>query len=76
MVHHKFLLLSFVMNLAAIQGIHAVDYNVTNTAANTTGGSRFNNEIGSTYSKQTLKKTLQISHGKSSSKKLLQIEKT
>ncbi|KAK7847566.1 hypothetical protein CFP56_006459 [Quercus suber] len=55
MVHHKFLLLSFVITLAAIQGIHAVSYVVTNTAANTTGGSRFNNEIGSTYSKQTLK---------------------
>jgi len=55
MVHHKFLLLSFVITLAAVQGIHAVDYDVTDTAANTTGGSRFNNEIGSTYSKQTLK---------------------
>ena len=55
MVHHKYLLLSFVISLAAIQGIHAVDYVVTNTASNTTGGSRFNNEIGSTYSKQTLK---------------------
>ncbi|KAM4098642.1 hypothetical protein ACJW30_07G092900 [Castanea mollissima] len=55
MVHHKFLLLSFVITLVAIQGIHAVDYVVTNTATNsTTGGTRFNNEIGSTYSKQTL----------------------
>ena len=55
MVHHKFLLLSFFITLAAVQGIHAVDYDVTDTDANTTGGSRFNNEIGSTYSKQTLK---------------------
>ena len=54
MVHHKFLLLSFVISLSAIQGIHAVDYVVTNTASNTTGGSRFNKEIGSKYSKQTL----------------------
>ncbi|KAK4563252.1 hypothetical protein RGQ29_005673 [Quercus rubra] len=54
MVHHKYLLLSFVISLAAIQGIHSVDYVVTNTASNTTGGSRFNKEIGSKYSKQTL----------------------
>ena len=37
MVHHKFLLLSFVITLAAIQGIHAVDYDFTDTATNTTG---------------------------------------
>ena len=53
MVHSKYLL-SFVITLAAIQSIHAVDYVVTNTATNTTGGSRFNNEIGFTYTKQTL----------------------
>nr|POE51958.1 basic secretory protease [Quercus suber] len=52
MVHHKFLLLSFVITLTAVQGIHAVYYDVTDTAANTTGGSRFNNEIGSTCIQQ------------------------
>nr|POE98915.1 basic secretory protease [Quercus suber]POE98916.1 basic secretory protease [Quercus suber] len=37
-----------------MQGIYAVEYVVTNTAGNTPGGVRFNNEIGSEYSKQTL----------------------
>ncbi|CAN1134509.1 Basic secretory protease (Fragments) [Linum perenne] len=32
----------------------AVDYSVTNTAAATPGGSRFNNQIGAKYSRQTL----------------------
>ncbi|CAA3007296.1 uncharacterized protein LOC111411989 [Olea europaea var. sylvestris] len=40
--------------LATIQGIHAVDYTFTNTAANTPGGVRFTNEIGEQYSIQTL----------------------
>ncbi|CAA2986117.1 Hypothetical predicted protein [Olea europaea subsp. europaea] len=39
---------------AAIQGIHAVDYTFTNTAANTPGAVRFTNEIGEQYSIQTL----------------------
>uniref|UniRef100_A0A7N2MWJ9 Uncharacterized protein n=2 Tax=Quercus lobata TaxID=97700 RepID=A0A7N2MWJ9_QUELO len=37
-----------------MHGIHAVEYVVTNNARNTPGGVRFNNEIGSKYSKQTL----------------------
>ena len=47
--------LSFLVTLViAMQGIYAVEYVVTNTAGNTPGGVRFNNEIGSEYSKQTL----------------------
>jgi len=47
--------LSFLVTLViATQGIYAVEYVVTNTARNTPGGVRFNNEIGSEYSKQTL----------------------
>ena len=47
--------LSFLVILVlATQGIYAVEYVVTNTAGNTPGGVRFNNEIGSEYSKQTL----------------------
>ena len=42
--------LSFLVTL----GIYVVEYVVTNTAGNTPGGVRFNNEIGSEYSKQTL----------------------
>ncbi|CAA2996772.1 Hypothetical predicted protein [Olea europaea subsp. europaea] len=45
---------SSLVILAAIQGIHAVDYTFTNTAANTPGGVRFTNEIGEQYSIQTL----------------------
>ncbi|KAG2704621.1 hypothetical protein I3843_05G012700 [Carya illinoinensis] len=53
MAHHIFIL-SFLVILAVIQGIYAVDYTVTNTAGNTPGGIRFNREIGSEYSRQTL----------------------
>ncbi|KAK9988495.1 hypothetical protein SO802_028734 [Lithocarpus litseifolius] len=54
MAHHM-LFLSFLVTLViAMQGIYAVEYVVTNTAGNTPGGVRFNNEIGSEYSKQTL----------------------
>ncbi|KAF9621984.1 hypothetical protein IFM89_029204 [Coptis chinensis] len=35
--------------------MHAVEYAVNNTAVGTPGGTRFNNEIGAGYSKQTLK---------------------
>ncbi|XP_062178136.1 uncharacterized protein LOC133882910 [Alnus glutinosa] len=52
--HHMYFFLSFLVTLAALEGIHAVDYVVTNTAGNTPGGVRFNNEIGSEYSRQTL----------------------
>ncbi|XP_041011115.1 uncharacterized protein LOC121254940 [Juglans microcarpa x Juglans regia] len=48
---------SFLLILAAIQGIGAVDYTITNTASNTPGGVRFDNDIGSEYSLQTLAST-------------------
>ncbi|KAH7575333.1 hypothetical protein JRO89_XS02G0085500 [Xanthoceras sorbifolium] len=51
---HYMLYLSLLLALASLQGIHAVDYVVTNNAASTAGGARFNNEIGDTNSKQTL----------------------
>ncbi|KAG6652526.1 uncharacterized protein LOC122309166 [Carya illinoinensis] len=47
-------ILSFLVILASIQAICAVDYTVTNTAGNTPGGIRFDKEIGSEYSRQTL----------------------
>ena len=47
--------ISFLVTVVvAMHGIHAVEYVVTNNAGNTPGGVRFNNEIGSEYSKQTL----------------------
>ncbi|KAL2453471.1 Plant basic secretory protein (BSP) family protein [Abeliophyllum distichum] len=54
MANSIILCLSSFVILAAIQGILAVDYTVTNTAANTPGGARFTNEIGDQYSTQTL----------------------
>ncbi|WJZ83947.1 hypothetical protein VitviT2T_003586 [Vitis vinifera] len=51
--NHMFLLSSLVV-LAALHGIHAVEYVVTNNAENSTGGVRFNNDIGIEYSRQTL----------------------
>ena len=49
---HQMLCLSFLVTLlVAMQGIHAVEYVVTNTAWNTPGGVCFNNQIGSDYSK-------------------------
>ncbi|XP_057964627.1 uncharacterized protein LOC131155478 [Malania oleifera] len=48
------LFLSCVLTLAAMQEIHAVEYEVINSAANTPGGIRFVNEIGVDYSRQTL----------------------
>ncbi|GMN37778.1 hypothetical protein TIFTF001_007092 [Ficus carica] len=56
MAHHSLFSLSLLaLSLAAtINGIQAVDYVVTNTAGSTTGGVRFNNDIGAEYSRQTL----------------------
>ncbi|KAM3695275.1 hypothetical protein ACB098_07G118600 [Castanea mollissima] len=54
MAHHMFFLSFLVTLVIAVQGIYAVEYVVTNTAGNTPGGVRFNNEIGSEYSKQRL----------------------
>ncbi|KAG5610710.1 hypothetical protein H5410_021991 [Solanum commersonii] len=52
---HKILFLCpvFVV-LLFTQKIDAVDYSVTNTAANTPGGACFNRDIGAQYSQQTL----------------------
>ncbi|XP_042506475.1 uncharacterized protein LOC122082772 [Macadamia integrifolia] len=48
-----FFLLSPLLVLTVVLAI-TVDYQVTNNAAGTTGGTRFSNEIGIDYSKQTL----------------------
>ncbi|XP_030944605.1 uncharacterized protein LOC115969166 [Quercus lobata] len=51
----RVIFISFLVTVVvAMHGIHAVEYVVTNNARNTPGGVRFNNEIGSKYSKQTL----------------------
>ncbi|KAG6652528.1 uncharacterized protein LOC122311704 [Carya illinoinensis] len=70
--HHIPLLSSFLLILAAIQGIRAVNYaatntasntsdgvhyTVTNTARNTSGAIRFDNHIGFEYSLQALAST-------------------
>ncbi|KNA12593.1 hypothetical protein SOVF_124460 isoform A [Spinacia oleracea] len=47
------ILTSFLLLLLAT-GVTAVTYSVTNTATNTAGGTRFNNEVGSDYARQTL----------------------
>ncbi|XP_060168159.1 uncharacterized protein LOC132598983 [Lycium barbarum] len=52
---HKIFFISSLFVLAIFtQKIHAVDYTVTNTAANTPGGARFDRDIGAQYSQQTL----------------------
>ncbi|KAK4847628.1 hypothetical protein QYF36_004118 [Acer negundo] len=52
-MQYLYLLLITLASLL-LQGSHAVDYRVTNTAGSTAGGARFNKEIVATYSKQTL----------------------
>ncbi|CAA2997259.1 Hypothetical predicted protein [Olea europaea subsp. europaea] len=54
MANSRIYCLSFLAILAAIQGIHAVDYTITNTASNTPGGARFAREIGVQYTTETL----------------------
>ncbi|XP_077216533.1 uncharacterized protein LOC143851092 [Tasmannia lanceolata] len=46
------LLVSSLLAMAAVDGIQAVDYDVTNNALETPGGTRFDNEIGLPYTKQ------------------------
>ncbi|KAH7518048.1 uncharacterized protein LOC107405778 [Ziziphus jujuba] len=53
MAHHLFILFC-ILAAVTIHGIHAVKYVVNNTAGSTTGGARFDKEIGAEYSKQTL----------------------
>ncbi|KAI3755427.1 hypothetical protein L1987_55225 [Smallanthus sonchifolius] len=54
MAHKISSFLSFLAILAALQLATAVDYTVTNTAAATPGGVKFNNDIGVEYTTQTL----------------------
>ncbi|KAK4563257.1 hypothetical protein RGQ29_005678 [Quercus rubra] len=54
MAPHMIFISFLVTVVVAMHGIHAVEYVVTNNAGSTPGGVRFNNEIGSKYSKQTL----------------------
>ncbi|XP_004229500.1 uncharacterized protein [Solanum lycopersicum] len=52
---HNIFFVSFLFVLAIFtQKMEAVDYFVTNTAANTPGGARFDRDIGAQYSQQTL----------------------
>lgn len=53
MANHRFLLSSLVI-LAALTGIHGVEYVVTVNTGNSTGGVRFYNDIGMEYSMKTL----------------------
>ncbi|KAL5561316.1 hypothetical protein UlMin_031063 [Ulmus minor] len=52
MSSHHIILLSLLV--ATINVVHAVDYAVINNAASTSGGVRFNNDVGAEYSRQTL----------------------
>ncbi|XP_024165864.1 uncharacterized protein LOC112172660 [Rosa chinensis] len=54
MAQHCIFLLSLLITLAGLHAAHAVDYTVTNNAASSAGGIRFNNDIGADYSLQTL----------------------
>ncbi|KAF8404945.1 hypothetical protein HHK36_009840 [Tetracentron sinense] len=46
--------LASLMALAALQGTFAVEYVAVNNAEGTPGGTRFTNEIGADYSRQTM----------------------
>ncbi|RVW61391.1 hypothetical protein CK203_032040 [Vitis vinifera] len=54
MASRHMVLLSCFVFLAALHGIQAVHYAVTNNAGSSAGGVRFTNEIGIPYSRQTL----------------------
>ncbi|GKC36710.1 putative plant basic secretory protein family protein [Tanacetum coccineum] len=54
MEHNISYIISLLAILATLHLTTAVDYTVTNTAAATPGGVRFNNEIGVQYTTQTL----------------------
>ena len=47
--------LSFLLALAVLQGIGALEFDVYNNAASTPGGARFDEEIGIPYAKQVIK---------------------
>ncbi|GAU44783.1 hypothetical protein TSUD_382810 [Trifolium subterraneum] len=50
----------FLVLLATMHGIQAVDYSVTNTALSTPGGVRFRDQIGAQYATQTLDSATQF----------------
>ncbi|XP_028781188.1 uncharacterized protein LOC114737430 [Neltuma alba] len=54
--HYSFFFLCAVaaLGLATFKGIHGVEFVVTNNAETTPGGTRFNNELGADYTKQTM----------------------
>ncbi|KAK4401702.1 Basic secretory protease [Sesamum angolense] len=54
MANSVFLMLSALAILSAMEGSSAVEYSVTNTAANTPGGARFNTDIGAQYTQETM----------------------
>ncbi|KAM5549479.1 hypothetical protein ABKV19_000748 [Rosa sericea] len=54
MAQNSIFLLSLLITVAGLHAAHAVDYTVTNNAASSAGGIRFNNDIGADYSLQTL----------------------
>ncbi|KAK4437934.1 Basic secretory protease [Sesamum alatum] len=54
MANLVFVMLSALTILSAMKGSSAVEYSVTNTAANTPGGNRFNTDIGAQYSRETM----------------------
>ncbi|KAG6761350.1 hypothetical protein POTOM_034565 [Populus tomentosa] len=46
--------LAFLLTLSTLNGINAVEYNVTNRAPTTPGGIRFSNELGDNYTIKTM----------------------
>lgn len=48
------LLIHFLLAMAGAGRIHAVEYSIINNATGTAGGTRFQNEIGFPYTRQTL----------------------
>ncbi|XP_059313965.1 uncharacterized protein LOC132064842 [Lycium ferocissimum] len=54
MAYNIFFISSLLILAIFTQKIHAVEYSVTNRAANTPGGARFDRDIGVPYSKLTL----------------------
>ncbi|KAL0365348.1 UNVERIFIED_CONTAM: Basic secretory protease [Sesamum angustifolium] len=54
MANSVFLMLSALAILSAMEGSSAVEFSVTNTAANTPGGARFNTDIGAQYTHETM----------------------
>ncbi|KAJ7946114.1 Basic secretory protein [Quillaja saponaria] len=51
---HYTVFICLVLSLAAVNGIHALEFVISNRAASTPGGVRFNNELGAEYAGQTM----------------------